>query len=92
MQWEAFPNPGVNAPGGAGTQATQLVAEKKCEAVMSGDFGPNASLALNAAGVSMYLNKVNSRIRDVIGRFNVGELQQVSTTPTVKGAYHSPRR
>jgi len=88
MQWEAFPNPGVNAPGGAGTQAAQFVAKQKVAAVISGDFGPNASAALNAAGISMYLNKANGNIQDIVKRFNAGELQQVSA-PTASGSHHS---
>jgi predicted Fe-Mo cluster-binding NifX family protein len=87
MQWEAFPNPGVNASGGAGTQAAQFVAEKMVEAVISGDFGPNASPALNAAGVSMFLNKTSGSIRAIVERFKAGELQQVSA-PTASG-HHS---
>lgn len=87
MQWEAFPNPGVNASGGAGTQAAQFVAEKMVEAVISGDFGPNASPALNAAGVSMFLNKTGGSIRAIVEHFKAGELQQVNA-PTASG-YHS---
>jgi predicted Fe-Mo cluster-binding NifX family protein len=87
MQWEAFPNPGVNASGGAGTQAAQFVAEKMAEAVISGDFGPNAYPALNAAGVTMFLNKNSGSIRAIVERFNAGELQQVSA-PTAS-VHHS---
>jgi len=87
MQWESFPNPGVNASGGAGTQAAQFVAEKMVEAVISGDFGPNASPALNAAGVSMFLNKTGGSIRALVERFKAGKLQQVSA-PTASG-HHS---
>ena len=84
MEWEACPNPGVNAAGGAGTQAAQFVAEKMVEAVISGDFGPNAYPALNAAGVSMFLNKISGSIRMITERFKAGVLQQVSA-PTANG-------
>ncbi len=87
MEWEAFPNPGVNASGGAGTQAAQFVAEKMVEAVISGDFGPNAAPALNAAGVAMVLNKTSGSIRAIVERYKAGELQQVSG-PTASG-HHS---
>ncbi len=87
MEWEAFPNPGINASGGAGTQAAQFVAEQKVAAVISGDFGPNASLALTAAGILMYLNKADDNIQDIVKRFNAGELQQVSA-PTTRGTHH----
>ena len=88
MQWEAFPNPGISSSGGAGTQAAQFVAEQKAVAAISGDFGPNASSALNAAGILMYLNKSDGNIQDIVKRFIAGELQQVSA-PTANGTHHS---
>lgn len=88
MEWEAFSNPGINASGGAGTQAAQFIANQKAEAVISGDFGPNASSALNAAGILMYRNKSDGNIQDIVKRFNAGELQQVNM-PTASGTHHS---
>lgn len=88
MAWEAFANPGIHASGGAGTQAAQFAAKQKIAAVVSGDFGPNASSALNAAGILMYLNKANGNIQDIVRRFNAGELPQVSS-PTASGTHHS---
>lgn len=84
LHWEAFPNPGVNAPGGAGTQAAQFAALKNVQAVICGDFGPNAFPALNAAGVSMYINKSHGTISEIIKRFLAGELPQVGG-PTAPG-------
>ena len=52
--WESFPNPAAEARGGAGTQAAQFLANKGVEAVVSGDFGPNAFTALDAASIQMY--------------------------------------
>ena len=87
MAWEAFPNPGINASGGAGTQAAQFVAKQKVAAVISGDFGPNASSALNAAGILMYLNKGNGSIQEIVKRFNAGELVKVDAR-TASGFRH----
>jgi len=87
MQWEAFPNPGISASGGAGTQAAQFVAEQKAVAVISGDFGPNAYSALKTAGILMYLYKDSGNIQDIVKRFIAGELQQVNT-PTASGSHH----
>lgn len=89
MQWEAFPNPAIDAPGGAGTQAAQFAVEKQVSAVVSGNFGPNASSALNVAEIAMYVNKNQGNIRDVIENFKAGNLTNVNV-PTVKGS-HSPR-
>lgn len=52
-QWEGFQNPGVSQSGGAGVAAAQFVVDKGAEVVISGDFGPNASRAFEAAGIGM---------------------------------------
>lgn len=88
MEWEAFPNPGINAPGGAGTQAAQFAADKNVTAVISGDFGPNAVSVLNAGGISMFINKNGGDIRNIIEQFLAGELQQVNN-PAASGTHHS---
>jgi predicted Fe-Mo cluster-binding NifX family protein len=87
MQAEGHPNPGVNASGGAGIQAAQFVTEQKAEAVISGDFGPNAFDALKAAGIAMYLYDNDCRTsRQAIERFKAEKLQQVGT-PTLSGSH-----
>ena len=53
-EWESFPNPAVDARGGAGTQAAQFLADQGVQVVISGDFGPNAYVALETAGIHMY--------------------------------------
>ncbi len=52
--WEAVPNPALEASGGAGTQAAQLVSQKGAQAVISGQFGPKAEQVLHTAGVALY--------------------------------------
>ena len=52
-KWEAFQNPGVSQSGGAGVAAAQFVVDKGAEVVLSGDFGPNASRAFQAANIGM---------------------------------------
>lgn len=84
MQAEGHPNPGVNASGGAGIQAAQFAADQKAQAVLSGDFGPNAFDALKAAGIAMYLYGDTQTVRQAIERFQAGQLQQVGA-PTQSG-------
>ncbi len=84
MQTEGHPNPGVNASGGAGIQAAQFVVDQKVEAVISGDFGPNAFDALQAAGISMYLYGNCRTAREALERFRAGKLQSVGA-PTQRG-------
>lgn len=84
LEWQAHPNPGVSASGGAGTLAAQFVAQHKVEAVISGDFGPNAYQALEAGGVAMYLFGKSRTGREAIERFKAGQLERVSA-PTGRG-------
>lgn len=84
MEWQAYPNPGVNASGGAGTLAAQFVAGLKTDAVISGDFGPNAYEALQAAGIAMYLMGDSRTIGEAVQRFKAGELESV-ISPTGPG-------
>jgi predicted Fe-Mo cluster-binding NifX family protein len=78
LEWQAHPNPGVSAPGGAGIQAAQFVTEHQVQAVISGDFGPHAFEALDAAAVPMYLFGDSRTAQDVIARFKARQLEQVS--------------
>lgn len=87
--WHAHPNPGVNASGGAGAQAAQFVAAQQAQAVISGDFGPNAFNALQAAGIAMFLYGETRTAQDAIEKFQAGLLEQVAA-PTGPG-HHSRR-
>jgi predicted Fe-Mo cluster-binding NifX family protein len=79
-EWEAQSNPGVSAPGGAGIQVAQYAADRQVQAAISGDFGPNAFGALQAAGIAMYLYGDCRTVGEAIERFKDGSLQQVSTS------------
>lgn len=87
---EAHANPGINATGGAGVQAAQLVDQLGANAVISGDFGPNAYMTLKAANIEMYLAPTGEALtgRQVLERFEQNKLEQVSS-PTSAGHHHS---
>lgn len=53
QNWQAMENPARNNRGGAGVAAAQFAADQKVNAVISGDFGPNAVAVLEAAGIQM---------------------------------------
>jgi predicted Fe-Mo cluster-binding NifX family protein len=53
LDWQALQNPGENNRGGAGVAAAQFAVDQKADVVISGDFGPNAAAALQAAGIQM---------------------------------------
>lgn len=77
LEWEAIPNPGVNAQGGAGIKAAEFVSTQEVKAVISGDFGPNAYQALAASGLSMYLFDKCQTAREVLEGFKAGQLKLV---------------
>jgi predicted Fe-Mo cluster-binding NifX family protein len=79
LAWEAHPNPAQDSAGGAGTQAAQFVAGLGAQAVISGDFGPNAYQALEAAGIGMYLQGSGGKARSVIEAFKNGQLERVGS-------------
>ena len=84
LSWQAHANPGVGASGGAGTRAAQFAANQKAEAVLSGDFGPNAYNALQAGGIKMYLFGNSRTGKEAVELFKTGKLALVSA-PTGPG-------
>jgi predicted Fe-Mo cluster-binding NifX family protein len=86
MEWQAEPNPGVNAAGGAGSQVAQIAANQHVKAAISGDFGPNAYSALEAAGITMHLYGTSTTVREAVEHFKAGKLVSVSA-PTGRGQH-----
>lgn len=73
LEFEAIENPALNASGGAGIQAAQLVAGRGVEAVVSGNVGPNAFEVLHAAGLTAYLFG-GGTVRQAIEAYKAGSL------------------
>ena len=67
----------LNAAQGAGIQAAETVARLGAEAVVTGNVGPKAFRALNAAGVKICLS-TEGTVADAIRRFKAGELKEAS--------------
>jgi len=85
LEWQALSNPGVTASGGAGIQAAQYITEQSGTAVISGDFGPNAYNALQAAGIQMYLFGSCSTVREAIQWFKSGKLELLKSPTEGRG-------
>ncbi len=79
MQWEAQPNSAVTQQHGAGIAAAQWVSEQGVGAVISGDFGPNASSVLGSAGIQMFLFKTEQTAQEAISSYLNGSLQPFNT-------------
>ncbi len=90
--WEAIPNPAINASGGAGVQAAQFIAGKGANIVISGAFGPNAFDTLDAAGIKMYRAPVgeNLTVSDLLKAFKEQQLEQAQAPS--HGGHHGGRR
>lgn len=84
--WEALPNPGADAGGGAGPLAVQFIDEQGVQAVVSGRFGPNAYGALEAAGMQTFAAE-DGTVGQVFEAYLAGELEQVTgaTGPEMHG-------
>jgi predicted Fe-Mo cluster-binding NifX family protein len=90
LEWQAHPNPAIDARGGAGVQAAQFIAGHGAQVAISGDFGPNAYSALAAAGIRMFLVPAGDSpaASQLLARYQRGELKEV-TAPTGPG-HHTP--
>ncbi len=76
-KFEAFSNESVMASGGAGTQSAQFLVKKGVDAVVTGNVGPNAARALEAAGIKVYV-ATSGTVRDVLQAYKEGRLSSVS--------------
>ena len=85
-KYEILDNSHINVSGGAGSGSAKTIADSGAEAVISGNFGPNAVNALNAFGIKMYVSGGNS-ISRVIAAFEQGTLTQV-TEATREGSHN----
>jgi predicted Fe-Mo cluster-binding NifX family protein len=90
LEWQAHPNPAIDARGGAGVQAAQFIAGHGAQVAISGDFGPNAYSALAAAGIRMFLVPAGDSpaASQLLARYQRGELKEV-TAPAGPG-HHTP--
>ena len=66
----------LNAMQGAGIQSAKNVADLDVKAVISGNMGPKAFSALQAAGIDMYIG-ASGTVQDAIDAFKAGTLQKI---------------
>ena len=73
-QLEAVANKAAEQSGGAGVAAAQLVQGKGAQVVLTGNVGPNAFQALNAAGIGVVVG-VSGKVSEVVKRYLDGEYE-----------------
>ncbi|MBN1298799.1 MAG: NifB/NifX family molybdenum-iron cluster-binding protein [Actinobacteria bacterium] len=83
--FESIENAGRGAMGGAGIQAGQLIASKNVEAVLTGNFGPNAFRVLQTAGIKT-ISGISGTVRDAVEKYKSGQLNSTSA-PDVGSHY-----
>lgn len=89
MNNNAIPNSGLSAQHGAGIGAAQSVTRLGAKAVLTGHVGPNAHMALSAAGIEVYTG-ASGTVEDAIRMFKEGKLMK-ATNPTVGGHFGQGR-
>jgi len=77
MEFKAMENPGAAMGMGAGIQAAQAAANAGADAVIAGNFGPNAFHALSAGGLKVYIG-TGGTVRQQVEALKAGQLQEVS--------------
>ncbi|UCF79278.1 MAG: NifB/NifX family molybdenum-iron cluster-binding protein [Candidatus Eiseniibacteriota bacterium] len=74
LDFEAIENPNVEAAGGAGIQSGQAVAAKDVKAILTGNVGPNAFRALQAAGIDV-ITDVSGGVKEAAERYRNGDFK-----------------
>jgi predicted Fe-Mo cluster-binding NifX family protein len=77
MSFEVFQNESMTLGSGAGIQSAQFVASKGAQAVITGNCGPNATRALSAAGIELFVGQSGS-VGEAVERYNKGVLKPTS--------------
>lgn len=88
LEFEAVKNPSIDSMGGAGVQSGRFVAEKKVEAVLTGNVGPNAFQTLQAAGIKI-ISGVSGTAKEAIEKYKKGELESMEG-PSVNSKFGIP--
>ena len=79
MSENSITNSNVTASSGAGIQAAQEIAKQGVSALITGNIGPNAMQTLSAAKIDVYQHQGGGSVRDVVEKFQQGELMKISS-------------
>ena len=74
----------VNAPQGAGIQAAQNVVNLGAEVILTGNVGPNAFRALNAASIRIFIVSEDVSVEQALSDWKEGKLRE-TTKSTIEG-------
>jgi predicted Fe-Mo cluster-binding NifX family protein len=85
MSFEVYPNESAAMGGGAGIQASQFLASKGVQAVITGNCGPNAVQTLSAAGIELFAGEQGT-VEGVVKKYVNGKLKPTNE-PTVESHF-----
>ncbi|RJR51073.1 MAG: dinitrogenase iron-molybdenum cofactor biosynthesis protein [Desulfobacteraceae bacterium] len=85
FEFDAIENSSRAMGRGAGVQSAQLVAGKGTSVVLTGNCGPNAFQAFDAAGIKV-ITGVSGKVREAVELFKSGKLDSTST-PNVQSHF-----
>lgn len=88
MSFEAVENPNIESTGGAGIRSGQLVAEKQVKALLTGNVGPNAFQALQAAGIEV-ITGVSGTVKEAAEGYKQGKFKSTGG-PSVGSKFGIP--
>jgi len=83
---EVLRNPGVGAMRGAGVAAAQEISSRRVKILISGNVGPNAFGALDAAGIDVFTPQVGTTVERAFEDWKNNNLPQLEK-PTAPGRF-----
>lgn len=69
-------NEAWQAPRGAGIAATQQLVDLGCQVLITGNVGPNAFYALQAAGIKVFTGAFGKKVGEALMDYREGKLSQ----------------
>jgi predicted Fe-Mo cluster-binding NifX family protein len=77
MDFSVIDNENAAAAGGAGISSAKAVIDTGAQAVLTGNCGPNAERALNAAGIKLYTG-LTGTVTQAVTLFKNGQLTEAA--------------
>lgn len=78
MEFTVIDNSAAGASGGAGPQAARSIYDQGAEVLLTGNVGPNAYDALEAAGIKVYTG-AGGKIKDAVERYKNGDMAETKS-------------
>ena len=75
---ESVENPLIDAAGGVGPRAVQVLAEHGATTLITGQVGGNAAKALASGGIRVYACRGGGSVADALAAYTAGDLQPIS--------------